>query len=129
MKFVFSSFFFKQFFQTQNGYFQLNHFSNLTFQLNFFKSIKGLKMHRLLRITVIMAQVRLFIQKVRDPRTRTDRSSLDRPGPGGLWIPAKGGIVLNMVRCALGDNVFFGGLNKYLEANQYKSVTSDMVSL
>jgi aminopeptidase N len=32
-----------------------------------------------------------------------------------------------MVRCALGDKVFFGGLNRYLEANQYDSVTSDML--
>ena len=33
-----------------------------------------------------------------------------------------------MVRCALGDTVFFGGLNKYLDAHQYDSVTSDMVN-
>ena len=44
-------------------------------------------------------------------------------------IYSKGGVVLNMVRCALGDTVFFGGLNKYLDAHQYDSVTSDMVSL
>jgi len=42
-------------------------------------------------------------------------------------IYSKGGVVLNMVRCALGDTVFFGGLNKYLDAHQYDSVTSDML--
>ena len=43
-------------------------------------------------------------------------------------IYSKGGVVLNMVRCALGDTVFFGGLNQYLDDHQYDSVTSDMVS-
>ena len=35
---------------------------------------------------------------------------------------AKGGRVLHMLRKYLGDDAFFGGLNKYLETNKYTSV-------
>lgn len=37
---------------------------------------------------------------------------------------SRGGLVLHMLRRELGDNVFFGGLSRYLKANAYKPVAS-----
>ena len=41
---------------------------------------------------------------------------------------SRGGLTLHMLRRMLGDNVFFGGLSKYLKANQYQPVaTADLI--
>jgi aminopeptidase N len=41
---------------------------------------------------------------------------------------SRGGLTLHMLRRELGDNVFFGGLSRYLKANAYKPVaTSDLI--
>jgi len=42
-------------------------------------------------------------------------------------IYSKGGLVLGMMRCALGDRVFFDGLSEYLDQNKYHSTTSDIL--
>ena len=42
-------------------------------------------------------------------------------------IYSKGGTVLGMIRCALGDRVFFDGLSEYLEDYKYSSTTSDQL--
>jgi len=42
-------------------------------------------------------------------------------------IYSKGGIVLSMIRCALGDEVFFKGLNKFLNDYKYDNPTSEQL--
>ncbi len=39
-------------------------------------------------------------------------------------IYSKGCIILKMIRCYLGDNVFFGGLQAYLEQFKYSNPTT-----
>lgn len=41
----------------------------------------------------------------------------------------KGGLILHMLRNYLGDDVFFGGLNKYLNDNKYKAVEAHHLRL
>ena len=40
-------------------------------------------------------------------------------------IYSKGGVVLSMVRCMVGDTAFFGGLNDYLTTYQYNNPSSE----
>lgn len=41
----------------------------------------------------------------------------------------KGGLVLQMLRCDLGDSLFFGGLNDYLRMNAFKYASVDSLRL